>query len=55
MNKVYLGDAVYVEIDPSIGFILTTSDGTEDTNTIVLEPQVMESLIEYKKRATGED
>lgn len=50
-NKKYLGDGVYVEIDrPGTGIILTTSNGIEDTNTIVLENEVLANLTEYVRR-----
>ena len=40
MNKVYLGDGVYVSFD---GFTiwLTTEDGYRATNTIAIEPEVL--------------
>lgn len=50
-KKVYLGDAVYVEIDRSM-LKLTTEDGYKATNTIYLEFDVMENLIEYYGRIT---
>lgn len=52
MNKQYLGDAVYIESDQAEhGFLLTTSDGVEDTNTIYLEPEVALALVGYVNRA----
>lgn len=48
MNKSYLGDGVYVEFDESGRMIkLTTSDGTEDTNTIYLEWEVWMNLYQW--------
>lgn len=46
-GKQYLGDAVYAEWD---GYYikLTTENGIEATNTIFLEPSVLESFDEYK-------
>lgn len=44
MEKRYLGDAVYLEPN-GYGVILTTSDGIQDTNTIVLEPAVIVQLL----------
>lgn len=49
MDKVYLGDGVYVQWD-GFHFILTTEDGTSvPTNTIYLEAQVMYALLKYEK------
>lgn len=44
----YLGDAVYADYD---GFhvILRTSDGICTTNTIALDPCVLQALIDYPK------
>lgn len=42
--KVYLGDAVYAEADDYGGLALTTEDGIQVTNRIVLESQVLEAL-----------
>lgn len=39
-DRTYLGDGASVELDPR-GVVLTTSDGTRDTNTVVLEPSVL--------------
>ena len=45
-DKVYLGDAVYVEFDKVIAgdVLLTTEDGYSVTNAIYVEPQVFASL-----------
>jgi hypothetical protein len=52
MNKHYLGDGVYIEIIPGLNsYKLTTEDGISETNTIYLEPEVMNNLIEYVMRA----
>jgi hypothetical protein len=48
-SKVYLGDAVYIDHD-GYNVILTTENGYEATNTIVLEPAVLESLLSYVKQ-----
>ena len=50
MNKQYLGDGVYVEID-EYGLVLTTENGIDVTNRIVLEPEVYDSLEQYVARA----
>lgn len=43
-KKTYLGDAVYIEWR-GYSIKLTTSNGLEDTNTIILEPEVYEALL----------
>jgi hypothetical protein len=52
-QALYLGDGVYAQLDdPGIGGIILTT-GSHDLraadNTIHLEPEVLESLIEYLK------
>ena len=49
--KEYLGDGVYVALDDSRGFILTTENGIGATNTIILEPDVYEALEVWVRRA----
>ena len=49
MAKQYIGDGVYVDFD-GYGLILTTENGIEVINTIVLESEVFEALVEYEKR-----
>ena len=57
--KNYLGDGVYVQEGSFQGeVVLTTSNGIQDTNTIVLEPAVLRNLQEWLKRdleALGEE
>lgn len=48
-DKVYIGDGVYVDFD-GYGFILTTENGIEVTNTVVLEPEIFDSLVAYVSR-----
>ena len=50
MDKVYLGDSVYAEQIDNRGIILTTENGYAPSNTIVLEPEVVYSLIQYLER-----
>lgn len=50
MNKAYLGDAVYAEIDEYAALILTTEDGVRATNRIVLEPDVLQHLYRYAEQ-----
>jgi len=44
--KEYLGDGVYVELDRD-DVVLTTGDGIQVTNRIVLEMDVLENLKDY--------
>lgn len=48
-NKDYLGDSVYVDFD-GFAFVLTTENGMGASNTIVLEPEVLNALFHYAKR-----
>ena len=53
MEKAYLGDSVYVEIDDDTGeLILTTENGLTDdpSNRFVLDPVVLEALNRYVER-----
>ncbi len=50
MAKVYIGDGCFAEIDVG-GLVLTTSNGIEDTNRIVLEPEVWSALLAYVSSA----
>ena len=53
MNKTYLGDGVYIEQVPG-GLKMTTENGIEATNTIYLEPAVVEAFIDYVSRCIAE-
>lgn len=53
MNKEYLGDGVYIEVERNM-LKLTTSDGTRDTNTIYFEDFVFHAFEGYVKRLRGE-
>lgn len=58
--KTYLGDAVYLEINDLHDVILTTSDGVNITNRIVLEPEIYGFLLnavtlEMKRRRAAAD
>jgi hypothetical protein len=44
MAKRYIGDGVYVDFD-GYALVLTTENGIEVTNTIVLEPEVYHNLV----------
>lgn len=45
-RKKYLGDGVYAEFD-EFGITLTTENGIEATNTVYLEPGVIEELVDF--------
>jgi len=51
--KDYLGDSVYAEFT-GYGIILTTENGMRPSNTIFLEPEVLEALIQFQKRIIEE-
>jgi hypothetical protein len=44
--KQYLGDAVYIEYD-GFSIVLTTENGIEVTNTVVLEPEVLAAFLRF--------
>jgi len=46
--KDYLGDSVYADFD-GYAFVLTTDNGLGPSNTIVLEPQLIDALNRYVK------
>jgi len=48
-DKVYLGDGAYARFD-GYALILTTEDGVETTNEIVLEPQVVMGLFAFVEK-----
>jgi hypothetical protein len=54
MNKVYLGDSVYCEMDNGM-LKLTTENGYADDprNVIFLEAEVVSALVEYVKATTA--
>ncbi len=51
-DKTYLGDGCSAEITVQ-GIVLTTSNGIENTNTIVLEPDVWSSLLRFVASASA--
>lgn len=46
MNKIYLGDGAYVEFDGH-AFVLTTENGVNVQNTVVLEPEHVALLVRF--------
>ncbi len=50
MDKVYLGDSVYAQFD---GYVvtLTTENGYGPSNTIHLEPAIIQNLNSFVKQA----
>lgn len=48
--KSYLGDSVYAELDDAGGIVLTTENGYGPSNSIVLEPEVLRALDEFRRR-----
>lgn len=53
MNKVYLGDSVYVSFD-GFHIWLTTENGYGPTNQIALDPSVFEALKKYHEKLLSE-
>jgi hypothetical protein len=47
MTKAYLGDSVYVDRNERFQLVLTTENGIGITNTIYLEPEVYQALVNY--------
>jgi len=45
-RKQYIGDSVYAQFD-GWNIILTTEDGRDVSNTIVLEPEIYHALLKY--------
>lgn len=52
-SKTYLGDGVYVEWRAD-DVRLTTENGVETTNSIILEPEVLEALLFWVETAPGD-
>jgi len=44
--RVYLGDGVYADLEYG-DIVLTTENGYETTNRIVLDPVVLDALLRY--------
>lgn len=54
MPKEYIGDGVYVDYD-GYALILTTENGISVHDTIILEPDVYRSLVQYVARLKQEN
>jgi hypothetical protein len=48
--KQYIGDGVYIDIIDWGCLVLTTENGIEETNRIVLEPEVYNAFIQYFRK-----
>lgn len=48
-RSTYLGDGLYVELDDFGMVVLYTSDGVRHTNTVYLEPKVLENFVNWIK------
>ena len=54
--KDYLGDSVYAETGDFPGeVILTTDNGDGPSNTIYLDPQVFQALVQFVARSQAAD
>lgn len=53
MNREYIGDSVYVEIENGM-IRLSTNNGGEDSNVIFLETEVFNALLSWYQRVTGQ-
>lgn len=52
--KSYLGDSVYAELDFDRGMVkLTTENGFGPSNTIWMEPDVLDALVAWYARVTS--
>ncbi len=50
MDKTYIGDGCYAETD-GYAVHLTTENGIDTTNRIVLEPEVLAALVSFAVKA----
>lgn len=49
-HKRYIGDGVYADVNDIGDLVLTTENGIEVTNTIVVEPEVLAALLKFIDR-----
>ena len=51
-DKIYLGDGAYAQFDGH-NIVITTENGIETTNTIVLEPLTILALLAFVSRTAS--
>ena len=51
--KEYLGDSVYAESTEEGFIMLTTEDGINVSNTIILDSEVYDSLVKFVNKTKG--
>jgi hypothetical protein len=51
--KVYLGSAIYMDVDDGGGVLLTTEIGSGITNRIYLDPDVLNAALRAFRAAEG--
>lgn len=49
-NKIYIGDSVYIERNSRQEIILTTENGVQISNIIIMDLPVFENLLNAVKR-----
>ena len=49
-RKIYVGDSVYAEVEENRNLKLTTEDGIVVSNTIIMEPSVLDNLMRFLER-----
>lgn len=47
--KTYIGDSIYLEFNEQY-FKITTNNGMDNTNTILIEPELMEDIILFVQK-----
>lgn len=53
VNKIYLGDSVYAQVDEFKNVIITTENGfgpRNASNRIIMDPQVLEMLVLFSRK-----
>lgn len=54
MQKEYLGDSVYAEIEGGMIKLTIENDSSGPSNTIYMEPAVYDALVQYVNRVKSE-
>lgn len=54
LNKEYLGDGVYIQIDTIGRIILTVEDGISISDTIYIDQTIMKGIINYLEKLSKE-